>query len=259
MTGQHRHLSEAEYGEMVERVHAAVTSRVPAGARVVVLSKGDAALVQIPGFAGAHFPQDAAGDYAGHHPGDSADAIAHLEELRRGGARYLVVPATATWWLEFYRDFAEHLASSGTLVADEPGTCRIFDLGGPPAAGHEIEAEGQTPSAIAQMRDYLENLLSTDSRAVVLETGGSLAARLSPLLLGGVRAEELLYAADGPLSTLRRLAAQGEEYLVVARDDDGWLQRHPDVRDALETGCRKLADQRHLCRVFDLRGLWAAA
>ncbi len=60
-----------------------------------------------PACAAAHFPQDASGGYAGHHPHDSATAIAELEELRRRGAEYLVLPATARWWLDFYGGLAD--------------------------------------------------------------------------------------------------------------------------------------------------------
>jgi hypothetical protein len=43
-------LGEAEYAELVERIHAAVAASVPPGASVLVLSKGDAALLAMPTF-----------------------------------------------------------------------------------------------------------------------------------------------------------------------------------------------------------------
>ena len=58
---------------------------------------------------GLHFPQTNDGVYAGYHPRDAAAAVRHLEELRRKGAEYLVLPATAFWWLEHYVGLNRHL------------------------------------------------------------------------------------------------------------------------------------------------------
>src|SRR5262249_54757021 len=67
------------YEDLVERIRQAAYSHVPAGASVIVISKGDEELVQFDNRDAWHFPQDAEGDYAGYNPGDSAEAIAHLE------------------------------------------------------------------------------------------------------------------------------------------------------------------------------------
>jgi len=42
---------------------------------------------------------------------DSATAIAELERLRAGGARFVVFAWTGTWWLDHYREFRMHLES----------------------------------------------------------------------------------------------------------------------------------------------------
>jgi hypothetical protein len=252
-------LSPAEYAELVERVRAAVTATLPAGATLLVLSKGDAALLEISGFAAAHFPQDPSGDYAGHHPRDSEEAIAQLERLRRGGAEYLVIPATGLWWLDFYGAFAEHLASSSQLVAEVAGTCLLFGLGPRTAEAVASTAQAAPQTPIAQMRDYLENLLSSDTRVAVLETGEALAGNLAPLDAAAIAAERLHRDGEGAISTLARLAAGGADYLIVPRSADEWLERNADVCAEIEVSCRKIADQRHLCRVFELKGLWAQA
>jgi hypothetical protein len=248
-------LGTVEYAELVSRVHTAVTSALPPGAAVLVLSKGDAALVEIPGFAAEHFPQDASGDYAGHHPRDSADAIAMLEALRRRGAEYLVIPATALWWLDYYADFAEHLASGGRIVADLAGTCLIFDLGQRTAETVATTAQATPQTPTAQLRDYLENLLSTDTRVAVLETGEAIAAALAPVHAAAISVEQLPGDGEVPLASLARLLDGGADYLVVPRSADEWLERHAHVRAQIEASCRKIADQRHLCRVFELKGL----
>jgi hypothetical protein len=102
--------------QVSEEVQAFVARAVPPGAHVLVVSRGDEEIVDLPGHRGAHFPQAIDGAYAGHHPADSADAIAQLEALRAGGAEFLIVPATAGWWFEHYDEFARHLDAEYTRV-----------------------------------------------------------------------------------------------------------------------------------------------
>ena len=78
----------------------AVLAHTPTGAAVLVLSNGTSALLNIPNRRASHFPQSAFGDYVGHHPADSAQAIAELEKLRAEGGDCLVIPETLAWWLE---------------------------------------------------------------------------------------------------------------------------------------------------------------
>jgi hypothetical protein len=249
--GAPAHLDAAEYAALVQRVRAAVAATVPAGSSVLVLSKGDAELLAMPGMTAAHFPQDrTTAEYAGHHPHDSAEAIAQLEALRRRGAEYLVVPATARWWLDHYTGFAEHLANRARVVADDGASCLILDL------GRRIGAEGAcgkptnpSQTSIAQMRDYLERLLPADTSIAVLGAHG-LAAQLTPLRAVDVEPAALQDAGDG--RPLRDLRAGGAAYLVVPRDADAWLGSHVDAAAALEAHARKIADQRHLCRVYEL-------
>jgi GT2 family glycosyltransferase len=120
------------YRHLVERVRTAVVEAVPAGAEVLVVSRGDRELVKLERRAARHFPQDCDGRYLGHHPRDSDEAIARLEDLRGGGAEYLVLPATAYWWLEHYRDFAEHLRRRYPVT--DLDVCSIYRLGAEHAA-----------------------------------------------------------------------------------------------------------------------------
>jgi GT2 family glycosyltransferase len=114
------------YRHLVERVRDAVGETVPAGASVLVVSRGDRDLVDLKGRRGGHFPQDSGGGYLGHHPRDSAEAVDRLESLRAAGAEYLVLPSTAYWWFEHYGGFAEHLRRN--YRADERDVCAIFRL-----------------------------------------------------------------------------------------------------------------------------------
>jgi hypothetical protein len=251
-------LGAAEYAELVTRVHEAVRANVAPGASLLVLSKGDASLLEIPGYSAAHFPQDSSGAYAGHHPSDSAAAIAGLEQLSRRGAQYLVIPTTALWWLDFYTELAEHLGAHGELLADVEGACLIFDLG---RRAHAAAAPASQPTRAsgAELRDYLQSLLSSESRVVVVETGDSLALALAPLDAVAIPAQELREHGERALEALTELAGRGAEYLVVSRAAQEWLGRDPGASAEIEARCRKVAEQRYLCRVFELSGLWAPA
>src|SRR5690348_3743504 len=77
------------YRELVERMRRAVASVVPAGATVLVVSRGDDALLELPGRRARHFPGAPDGLYAGHHPADGAEAIALLESEHAAGAGYI--------------------------------------------------------------------------------------------------------------------------------------------------------------------------
>src|SRR5712692_7981353 len=113
---QHRE----SYAELVLRVRELVQSSVPEGAIVAVVSRGDSELIRFAGRGGWHFPRMSSGAYAGHHPSDDADAIARLEAARRNGAQFLVLPATAYWWLDYYAGFKRHVEACYRRVAQEP-------------------------------------------------------------------------------------------------------------------------------------------
>jgi GT2 family glycosyltransferase len=98
-----------QYDQLRQQIREAVRHAVPPGGVVLVASKGDGALLDLPGCRARHFPQTELGAYAGHHPAHSAEAIAHLEALRAKAAEYLLIPATSLWWLDHYADFRQHL------------------------------------------------------------------------------------------------------------------------------------------------------
>lgn len=114
--------------QVVEEVRAFVGRELPPGADVLVVSRGDEELVDLPDHRAAHFPQAADGAYAGFHPADSADAIAHLERLRRRGAGYLVIPGTSAWWLEHYVAFAAHLDDEHERIAESAEHYVVYAL-----------------------------------------------------------------------------------------------------------------------------------
>lgn len=122
-----------DYDELVRRIAAVAAATLPPGARVLVASRGDDALLA-PGLAASHFPQGPDGGYAGHHPADSEAAVAHLEACRAAGAEFLLLPATGFWWLDYYGGLLQHLMGRGRVLHHD-GHCVIFDLRVPPARG----------------------------------------------------------------------------------------------------------------------------
>jgi hypothetical protein len=92
---------------------------LPQGAAVLVVSRGDDRLLELGAGRASHFPQTDRGVYAGHHPADSAEAIAHLEALRAKGGQFLLFPRTSCWWLEHYREFATHLDAAYSRAWDD--------------------------------------------------------------------------------------------------------------------------------------------
>ena len=118
------------YREQSARMRRAVAEVADGGATVLVVSRGDDELLRIDGMRTRHFPAGRGGEYAGHHPADSEEAIAWLEEQRDAGADLIVFPATASWWLEHYEELRRHLERTCKRIHSEPETCVIFDLGG---------------------------------------------------------------------------------------------------------------------------------
>lgn len=125
--------SAREYRGLVTQIHEVIDALLPLDATVAVLSNGDEALIDLGMRSGRHFPQDAGGRYAGHHPADSAAAIEQLTRLRAGGGEYLVIPQTAFWWLDYYPEFAASLATTSRLVTQQAHVCRVYALG---TSGH---------------------------------------------------------------------------------------------------------------------------
>ena len=116
------------YHQILHRMRGIVRAVLPPEAVVLVVSRGDDALLDLDGRTGWHFPMHDDGAYAGHHPADSDEAIRHLEDLRARGAGFLLIPSTASWWLDYYADFARHLERCYRVVARRDDSGVIFRL-----------------------------------------------------------------------------------------------------------------------------------
>ena len=141
--------TRVQYDAVLEQLPAAVMELVPAGARVLVVTRGDERLLALDGRTGGHFPQTADGAYAGHHPLDSAQAIDEVERMRAAGWRYLVFPVTALWWLDHYGELRRHLETTGRLLLRSEGLGVIYGLLAPVTTPHHthLQTTSTSPSS----------------------------------------------------------------------------------------------------------------
>ena len=104
--------------EMVEDVRRLVTETIPEDTVVLVVSRGDEALLELGPRTGWHFPRDDSGEHAGYYPADSAEAVERLQKLRALGASHIVFPSMELWWLDHYRGLHEYLEANHREVAN---------------------------------------------------------------------------------------------------------------------------------------------
>lgn len=124
---QSTRLDLQRYQDLQERIRTHLAVAVPSGSRVLVVSRGDDELLRLGDLRASHFPQAAGGGFAGYHPGDSTAALAHLQALLAEGAEFLLFPQTSFWWLDYYREFADHLRRRHVQVLSNEA-CVVFRL-----------------------------------------------------------------------------------------------------------------------------------
>ncbi len=86
-------------------------------ALIIAATDGDPTVFYYAHRKGWHFLGD--GVYDGN-PLESAQIISNLEKLRGRGATHLVFYAGTQWWLDYYQEFAGHLAKTATMVEQTP-------------------------------------------------------------------------------------------------------------------------------------------
>lgn len=214
------------YDKLVTDIVTTLDRALPAGAKVLVVSKGDDALLRVPGRECGHFPQDENGAYLGYHPKTGDDVVQLLDIAQSAGAEYFVLPATALWWLDHYGELAERLGQADAVIAD-PALCFVFQL------------------ADLTVTELVRSLLPDDARIAVVAGGSGIGIRnavLFPRDLGDERAIE----------HLRRLRSIGVQYLVVPRDAFDWLESHPVLAANLRSEHRFVTRQHHACEIYEL-------
>jgi hypothetical protein len=259
---------QAEYAGVRDRIHGLVGCLIDPGSTVVVVSKGDQELVRLEPGQGWHFPRTAEGKYAGHHPADGAEAIAHLERLREQGADHFLLPSTYFWWLDNYPELAEHLRSRYRLVADCPDTCLIYDLRGgragtsplvaTPRAGNRRSesANGgrvQNP-LVPAIRALLDSLLPDREPVLVVGEGHEELLRLGRTALHfpqDERGNHLSITSLGQeaiTAQLTALRARGVSYLIVPET----ARQTVDHSRALRERGREVAFREGICAIYEL-------
>jgi GT2 family glycosyltransferase len=124
----HRRRTTPDYENLRSAIRQLAAQRLPSGATVLVITKGDEELLKFTEHCGWHFPRDNEGRYTNIYPADSAEAITQLESSRANGAGFLLIPRPALWWLDFYAGFKDHLERNYVLTVREEETCLIFDV-----------------------------------------------------------------------------------------------------------------------------------
>lgn len=110
------------------RLRALVSGHLRDDAVVAVVSRGDSSLLELGAGRAWHFPRADDGSYAGEYPPAGPGAVTLLEAVRGRGATHLLVPAPASWWLDFYGELRSHLDRRYRLLAASDGTGVLYDL-----------------------------------------------------------------------------------------------------------------------------------
>jgi 4-amino-4-deoxy-L-arabinose transferase-like glycosyltransferase len=97
----------------------------PANALIVAADNGDPTVFYYAERKGWHLLEKE-GIYEGE-PMESAQAILNLDKLRKRGATHLVFTFNTAWWLDYYREFGQHVDATATLLRATP-EFRIYKL-----------------------------------------------------------------------------------------------------------------------------------
>jgi hypothetical protein len=260
----------AEYSDVRQRIQGLVDCLLDPGSTVAVVSKGDQALVSLESRQGWHFPRTPDGRYAGHHPADGAQAVAHLEQLHKQGADYFLLPSTYFWWLDQYQELAQHLQSRYRLLADCPDTCLIYDLRSGPAGTRPSLATAGTAMPkntngraaenplVSAIRALLDSLLPEGEPVLVVCAGPDELRGLGRPALHFAEDEggtHLSLASMGrePISAeLTALRARGVSYLVVPDTARQAVERSRAMRELLRERARTVAFRDGICTIYEL-------
>jgi 4-amino-4-deoxy-L-arabinose transferase-like glycosyltransferase len=90
----------------------------PEGSLIIAADNGDPTVFYYGERRGWHILEEG-GIYNGE-PTDSEEAIVDLEKLRRRGATHLVFTTNTIWWLDYYKEFAQRVGQSTTLMETTP-------------------------------------------------------------------------------------------------------------------------------------------
>jgi hypothetical protein len=115
--------------KLVGQVRQFVETHVPTGARMLVTTYGDEAMLLLGDRSTESFPRSARGVTADYTDVRGTEAIAQLEIRRDAGAEFLLVPSPALPWLATHPELERYLEQRYTVVARERGIGTIYALG----------------------------------------------------------------------------------------------------------------------------------
>jgi hypothetical protein len=238
---------ERRYRDLVDRIRAQVRATVPDRARVLVITRGDEALLRLGDREGGHFPQTPTGLYAGHYPADGAEAAEHLDELRVAGAEYLVIPADARWWLEHYPELRMVLDEHGKLLPGDPETALIYALTSL-QAGTANEATAELEAArIAPPVSSLLRALLPDHAGVVLIGLVAEAVEVDDRLCWRLPAEPV----EAVVEQTEAACEAGARFVVLLHPDRPTEALDARLRQDLVKSLRLVSAQR-LAEIFEV-------
>ena len=236
------------YDRIVTDLRAAIARVVPAGGRVLVVSRGDDVFTRVEQRDACHFPCDDEGSWLGYHPASADWAIEHLEQQRERGAEFLAFPFTAFWWLETYRTFADHLDKHYAVAAEDQRRYLIYDVREPVVP---LSANGHTNGAVSA-QEAAEHLLGKGVEERGIPPRSLMREADEVLGYGGHHRTALrsIYEGEGDVFPRFTVRADGCELTDTAgRTFVDWVGgggpvllgfRHPAVeeaiRDQLEAG-----------------------
>jgi uncharacterized coiled-coil protein SlyX len=114
--------------KLVGNVRQFVESHVPSGARMLVSTYGDEAMLLLGDRSTESFPQSTSGLSGDYTDVRGSEAIIQLESLRNAGAEFLLVPSSALPWLATHPDLERHLEERYAIIARERGIGTIYSL-----------------------------------------------------------------------------------------------------------------------------------
>jgi GT2 family glycosyltransferase len=200
------------YLQTIDRIRGLVREHAPRGSIVAVVSKGDDELLRLDDCVGWHFPRNEDGVYAGYYPANGRGAIVQVEVMRARGARFLMLPSTASWWLETYPELRTHLATRYRELARLDGAGALYDLA--VTAG----ARNATPTSV--FADVVARFRGAHERApAVLDwnSGQALAVEAPGLaVFTSPSSNGRLPYVDGSIDIVA-VATNSEELLAEAR------------------------------------------
>lgn len=250
---------QLDYAQVIERTKACITESVPAGSTIAVINKGDASLLRHDRRAAQHYPQSPDGSYAGFYPSDSTAAIAQLERTRDTGVEFLVIPATAFWWLEHYEGLRRHLDSRYRTALRRDDACVIYDLREGTHANAPSPAKKAAHSLNARLRDFLTTLLPAKAHVAIVSKGDPellamkrLKATHFPQQEDGEWTGYHLADSAACIAHLDDLIERGVRWLVIPRPQLWYLDHYAAFAAHLSENHRLVTQQRHLCAVYEL-------